>query len=170
MRTVLRPVGFAILATLSSGALAAGKANPYATATNGDFSVMALITADPGWRNEWNRTDGFAPRLVPSDSVRTGDTAQVLVMFVGATEQAGKVSLICDASIALPDGSVQRLADAPCFQGALGGPREAVRLLEIDMGLHVEPSDALGVYTFTIGVSDAFGKRQVDVDVSVEVQ
>jgi hypothetical protein len=158
-----------IIALSAAPAMAQAKAEPHATASSGEFSVMALITADPDWVKEWSRTDGQPPRLVPASKVTLGETAQVLVLFSGARPVDGRLQVECDVSVTLPDGTGGVLPPSPCFDRPLDGPSSAVRLLDIDMGVNVEPADPSGLYGYTIRATDKGSGNTVRVNVSVEV-
>lgn len=166
-RQLLRfALAFALL-MLPSAAMA--QATPHATASSGEFSVMALITADPAWIKQWSRTDGQPPRLVPASKVTLGETAQVLVMFYGARPIDGRLQVECDVTVSLPDGTGGVLPPSPCFDRPLDGPASAVRLLDIDMGVNVEPADPSGLYAYAIRATDKGSGDTVRVSVSVEV-
>lgn len=157
------------LALLLLPAAAMAQATPHATASSGSFTILALITADPDWTKEWSRTDGQPPRLVPASTVTVGDVAQVLVMFEGAAEQQGRLLIACEVSVTTPDGQVHSLPASRCFDRPVEGAASASRLLDIDMGLNVEPTDPLGLYRFAIRATDLFGSKTVATEISVEV-
>lgn len=152
-----------------SAAPAMAQATPHATASSGSFTILALVTADPDWVKEWSRTDGQPPRLVPASTVTVGDMAQVLVMFEGAAEQGGRLLVACEVSVTTPDGEVHALPASSCFDRPLDGPASSSRLLDVDMGLNVEPTDPLGLYRFAIRATDLFGGETVATEISVEV-
>lgn len=167
MRQLIRSV--LLLALLLLPAASMAQATPHATASSGSFTILALITADPDWVTEWSRTDGQPPRLVPASTVTVGDVAQLLVMFEGATEQQGRLLVACEISVTMPDGQVHALPESRCFDRPLEGTASASRLLDVDMGLNVEPTDPLGLYRFAIRATDLFGGAAVATEISVEV-
>ena len=145
------------------------QATPHATASSGSFTILALITADPDWAKEWSRTDGQAPRLVPASTVTVGDVAQVLVLFEGATERQGRLLVACEVSVTTPEGVVHALPASRCFDRPVEGSATASRLLDVDLGLNVEPTDPIGLYRFAIRATDLFGGGKVATEISVEV-
>jgi hypothetical protein len=166
-RQLLRFALALALLVLPQSAMA--QSTPHATAQSGSFTILALITADPDWVKEWSRTDGQPPRLVPASTVTVGDVAQVLVMFEGAAEQGGRLLVACEVSVTTPDGQVHALPTSRCFDRPLDGPASASRLLDVDMGLNVEPTDPLGLYRFAIRATDLFSGETVATEISVEV-
>lgn len=167
LNTVL--LAAAMLVALPFPAFAQNEAQPRVIKQDGAFGVMALITADPNWMNEWNRTDGQPPRLNTASEVGLGDTAQVLVAFAGATPVDGRLQIACDVTMTVPDGSTQRLDPVLCFDHELVGPAESARLLDIDMGLVVEKADPPGLYSYAINATDKGSGRSVSLTVSVNV-
>jgi hypothetical protein len=167
MRQLIRFALLLALLLLPSAVMA--QASPHATASSGSFTILALVTADPDWVKEWSRTDGQPPRLVPASTVTVGDVAQVIVMFEGAAERQGRLLVACEISVTTPEGVVHALPASRCFDRPLDGLASASRLLDVDMGLNVEPTDPIGLYRFAIRATDLFGGETVATEISVEV-
>ena len=157
------------LALLLMPSAAMAQASPHATASSGGFTILALLTADRNWTKEWSRTDGQPPRLVPASTVTAGDVAQLIIMFEGAAERQGRLLVACEVSVTTPEGVVHALPASRCFDRQVEGSATASRLLDVDMGLKVEPTDPIGLYRFAIRATDLFGGQSVATEVSVEV-
>ena len=133
-------------------------------AMEGDFSVLALITADPDWERQW--AGSTPPAFTTTDHLGPGKEGAILVFFSGATLVEGKARLTCDLTIHSPEG---RESHPPhtCYEGELPGDRFNIYLTWLDIDLGFDPKMPPTTVEFEIGVTDEHGSVRLPVTVGV---
>lgn len=98
----------ALIHAASHSPALAQEPNFMAQGKSGNLTLIAGMTNDPDWLDEWMNPTGNSPRLTGSSVVQRGEEMHFTMLYSGAQTQANnKVSLDCALAL-LPPGS-----DAP---------------------------------------------------------
>lgn len=160
----------ALLLIVTSGAMAQSKAVPAVQAKSGNFIVLAVVTADPGWESAWEASKSPVPRLKTATRVKVGQTAHVAMFFSGARVDAnGRADIICEVTVKRPDRKTEKLPRTPCSALPVNRAPGSFNLVDVISGVQVEPSDPSGLWVFEARISDKAAGKRVLVRVSVEV-
>ncbi|BCG93726.1 hypothetical protein [Mesorhizobium sp. 131-2-1] len=150
-------------------AFAQADAPPYVFSRDGEFSSVVLITADADWQEKWNTAVSDIPRIGTVKELGLGDAATVLVLFSGAQPANGRLEVLCKIEIAKPNGVIQTMPEAPCYDEVSRGQRKNVLLANARVEFKVEAGDPVGLWRFRIAVRDQNSSARTAAEIGVRV-
>lgn len=150
---------------------AAGQSNPppMMQQRDGEFTSAILITSDTDWLKKWNTPSSTTPQFKTSSTLKSGDTAAVLIFFSGLNEAGGRLKLMCEIEIRKPNGATQTVPETVCYDEASLGQRKNVLIADARIEFKVQSGDPAGFWEFRIKLRDANSSARTTSIVGVRV-
>lgn len=132
--------------------------------SNGQFVGIALVTDNAQWYRLFERPE--PPHINGKSSFKPGESGAIAVIFAGAENRNGRVTVECSVTAIGVDGKRKKFPAGICYDGPARPPGILYPSL-LDLRFTIAAQDPRGISTFEIGLRDKVSGRGVTLKVSL---
>lgn len=131
------------------------------------FGASVLICSDADWQAKWDKRDDHTPEFTPTDTLKVGDTATILIFYSNPKiAEGGNADVTCDIRIIRPNNKVSDHRGLKGFRGKIKGAITNTFLVETTMSMSADPTDPVGLWNIEITVHDNVRDAEVPLKTS----